>query len=225
MKKKIILAISILCICNSIHAQTVSPEMLAAKKTVWFGSKSYKSIAKEIQPTIYIDDNGAISYAKILEFSGKTKDQLFSIANSWANKNFNMGESMIRSVDGNTGTIVVQGYISNAVEHIGGENVYHINLKPVIKVQVKEEKARIIFTMPAYNVHKEEKSGSLFRPNSHYDEIWNIKNCYPFNRSTDLHEITSAKALVMTHICAKLYIDFLENVLTNSVVENDADDW
>ena len=207
------------------HGQIVSADGLKAKKTQMFGLKSWKSIAKDVVTHISLDERKAINYVKVIELPNNTNEQLFEKVKQWANSNFNTSECMVRSIDSSNYAVIVQGYVNNAVEHIGGSNIYYINLRPIVKIQVKDEKARVTFTMPAYYVHKEEKSGSFFRPNSHSEEIWDIDKCYPFDRYNDLHEITSAKALVMTHLCATSYMEIIEDVLRSRLLPNNNDNW
>lgn len=224
MRKSILLLACLFSVVIA-HGQIVDADGLNARKTQMFGSKSWKSIATEIATHLSLDDRKAINYVKVIDLPNNTESQLFEKAKRWANNTFNTSECMVRSIDDSNHSIIVQGYVNNAVEHIGGSNIYYINLRPIVRIQVKNEKARVTFTMPAYNVHKEEKSGSLFRPNSHSEEIWDISKCYPFDRYSDLHEITSAKALVMTHLCATRYMEIIEGVLRSQLLPNDNNDW
>lgn len=224
MKKKILFVMCFMSVIV-VHGQIVDADELQTRKTQMFGSKSWKSIATDIVAHLQLDERMAINYVKVINLPDNTKEQLFEKVKQWANNNFNTSECMVRSIDNNSHSIIVQGYVNNAVEHIGGSNIYYINLKPIMNIQVKDEKVRITYTMSAYNVHKEEKSGSFFRPNSHSEEIWNISKCYPFDRYTDLHEITSAKALVMTHICATIYMEAIEDALRRKLPQNNQDNW
>lgn len=224
MRKNILFVICFFSVLAT-HAQIVDADALKTRKTQMFGSKSWKSIATEIATHLSLDDRKAINYVKVIDLPNNTESQLFEKAKRWANNTFNTSECMVRSIDDSNHSIIVQGYVNNAVEHIGGSNIYYINLRPIVRIQVKDERVRITFTMPAYNVHKEEKSGSLFRPNSHSEEIWDISKCYPFDRYSDLHEITSAKALFMTHLCATKYMEIIEEVLRSNVLPNDNSDW
>lgn len=223
--RKIFLFIISLFSVILVRGQIVDSDGLKARKTQMFGSKSWKSIATEIVTHLSLDERKAINYVKVIELPNNTEEQLFEKAKQWANRVFNTSECMVRSIDDSSHSIIVQGYVNNAVEHIGGSNIYYINLRPIVRIQVKNKKARITFTMPAYYVHKEEKSGSLFRPNSHSEEIWDISKCYPFDRYSDLHEITSAKALVMTHLCATRYMEIIEDVLKSTLLPDDNNNW
>ena len=177
-----------------------------------FGNKKWKSIAEELKSYITLENN-TIKYVKVIELPNKTKEELFERIKNWANYNFNTPEFIVRSIDNGNYSVTVQGYVNKVAEHSGMLNSYEVSLKPMVTIQVKEGKIRVTFNLPQYNVHKQEYGGP-FCGDSFLNEIWNIGMCYPFIPSMyDVHPVASAKALVMTHVCATMYMEEIEQDL------------
>ena len=196
------------------------------RKTQMFGNKKWKKIAEELKPYIPLENN-EIKYVKIIDFPSNTKEQLFKKVVNWANYNFNTPEFIVRSIDNNNYSVTVQGYVNKVVEHIGLLNNYEVSLKPMVTIQVKDERVRMTFNLTQYNVHKGEQGISMV---SYKDEIWNIGRCYPFISSMyDEYPAASAKALVMTHVCATMYMEEIEQSLSSKFYDenssSDNDNW
>lgn len=100
------------------HGQIVDADGLNARKTQMFGLKSWKSIATEIAIHLNLDERRAINYVKVIDLPNNTESQLFEKAKRWANNTFNTSECMVRSIDDSNHSIIVQGFVYNAVEHI-----------------------------------------------------------------------------------------------------------
>lgn len=79
---------------------------------------------------------------KVIEVSGRTKDELFVKANNWAVGAFNNADSVIEFSDKQSGTITGK-YImkfQSTASPLGG---WSIGAVTIIKIEVKDEKARI----------------------------------------------------------------------------------
>lgn len=189
------------------------------RKTQMFGNKKWKKIAEELKPSIPLENN-EIKYVKIIDLPNNTKEQIFNKVRNWANYNFNTPEFIVRSIDNSNFSVTVQGHVNKVVEHIGLLNNYEVSLKPMVTIQVKDERVRVTFILTQYNVHKGEQGISMV---SYKDEIWNIGKCYPF--MYDEHPAASAKALVLTHVCATMYMEEIEQSLNSTFYdENHSDD-
>ena len=229
MKRYFILIITlfVLTVANG-QIKEINSFFIDKRKTQMFGNKKWKKIAEELKPYITLENN-IIKYIKVIEIPNKTKEELFEKVKNWANYNFNTPEFIVRSIDNDNYSVTVQGYVNKVAEHSGMLNSYEVSLKPMVTIQVKEGKIRVTFNLPQYNVHKQEYGGP-FCGDSFLNEIWNIGMCYPFIPSMyDGHPAASAKALVMTHVCATMYMEEIEHDLKynqyNSSGNNGNNNW
>ena len=137
----------------------------------------------------------------------------------------------------------IQDTILVAWEHIGTLNKYSVSITPVIRLDIKEGRVRVTYTVQSYDIMADVSGGWLSFPepdqrtygdskrkkddktNAYlYDEQWEIARHYPFVEK-DPQKRTCAKALVMTHAYSNAIIDKVEEALKNGLVGNDNDDW
>ena len=129
-------------------------------------------------------------------------------------------------------------------------NRYIVSITPVIKIDIKDGRARVTYTVQNYDVLKAEDAGwlgGLFdnsdnRKNNQnysgdgkrlkgdntdrrlYDEQWEIIKHYPFVEK-DAQKRTCAKALVMTHAYSNAILDKVEEALKHGLTGTEDDDW
>ena len=125
-----------------------------------------------------------------------------------------------------------------------------VNITPVIRLDIKEGRVRVTYTVQNYDILKAEDAGWLggllddsrqdkdnrnYRSDGKrmkndatdrrlYDEQWEIAKNYPFVPK-DAQKRTCAKALVMTHAYSNAIIDKVEEALKNGIVGNEDEDW
>ena len=120
----------------------------------------------------------------------------------------------------------------------------------MIKLDIKDGKVRVTYTVQNYDILKVEDGGWLGalgdRDNNRqrtqniysdgkrmkndntdrrlYDEQWEITKHYPFVE-TDAQKRTCSKALVMTHAYSNAIIDKVGEAIKNGITGVDDDDW
>ena len=125
-----------------------------------------------------------------------------------------------------------------------------VSITPIIKLDIKEGKVRITYTVQNYDILKVEDAGWLGaigdRDNNRqrtqniysdgkrmkndktdrrlYDEQWEIIKRYPFVEK-DAQKRTCSKALVMTHAYSNAIIDKVNEAIKNGLTGSDDDDW
>ena len=125
-----------------------------------------------------------------------------------------------------------------------------VSITPVIKIDIKEGRVRVTYTVQNYDILKAEDAGWLGgllddsdnrRNNQNYsgdgkrmkgdktdrrlyDEQWEIAQHYPFVEK-DNKKRTCSKALVMTHAYSNAIMDKIEEALKHGIVGNEDDDW
>ena len=169
--------------------------------------------------------------------------------NYWVTATFKDNQAITLN-DKEAGCIIVSSTIDAIADHTGTLNRYIVSITPVIRLDIKDGKVRVTYTVQNYDILKAEDAGWLgglgdntrtTNKNQNiysdgkrmkndandrrlYDEQWEIAKRYPFVEK-DAQKRTCAKALVMTHAYSNAIIDKVEEALKNGIVGNDDDDW
>lgn len=193
-----------------------------------YGEK-WVDAATNLGSQLALDKNNAITYTQVIPCAGKSSSQLYVLLNYWFTATFNDANSVIQLNDKELGTIIAKGYVENIAAHAGGTNTYNVFLEPVIKVDIKEGKIRVTYTVPYYTVLKMAGGGILGAlggtPSVPVKEKWLLDECFPFTKDKDGHKKTSSKALVMVHAYSNVIMDKIEETAKNGLTGNEGDDW
>lgn len=175
-----------------------------------------------------MDKNNSLTYQQVIDCGASTKDQLYVILNYWFTASFNDANSVIKLNDKESGTIIASGYVSEIAGHVGGMNTYNVSVKPIIKVDIKDGKVRVTYTVQCYEVEKAAGGGIMGALGGakavQVSEKWPLEKCYPFVEK-DKHKKTSSKALVMAHAYSNVIMDKIEEAVKNGLVGNEDSDW
>lgn len=183
-------------------------------------NKETKRMLSEIEGQWQLDDNNNITYKRVVEIDGMTKDELFNRASNYFVYNYGDANSVIQTKDKENGTIVGKGKYGKV--HIGiGLVTTTVSTWHILRVDTKDGKARIILTLTDYD--KVVSGGSS--PDS-YSTI-SIVNEFPINPK-GMFKNVMGKAFYKSHMRAMATLDDLEKALkegnTDETIENN-DDW
>ena len=206
-----------------------------------YGDK-WADAAMNIAKGITLDKNESLTYQQVIEAPGKTKQQLYVALNYWAVATFKDKQSITLN-DKDAGCIIISSTILNIAEHTGTLNKYSVSITPVIRLDIKDGKVRVTYTVQNYDVLADISGGWLSPTDDNdktygdskrkkddktnaklYDEQWEIARHYPFVEK-DNKKRTCSKALVMTHAYSNAVLDKVEEAVKNGLVGNDDDDW
>ncbi|MBP5800041.1 MAG: DUF4468 domain-containing protein [Prevotella sp.] len=226
---------------GTIQAQVMKAADLEKYAKQKYGDK-WLDAAKNLSTGLTLDKNESLTYQQVIEAPGKTKQQLYVALNYWTTATFK-DNSAITLNDKEAGCIIISSTIKNIAEHVGTLNKYSVSITPVIRLDIKEGKIRVTYTVQTYDVLADISGGWLSpsddsrktygdskrkaddKTNANlYDEQWEIARHYPFVEK-DAQKRTCAKALVMTHAYSNAIIDKVEEAVKNGIVGNDDDDW
>jgi hypothetical protein len=226
--KKITLSLLLMFIATlSVNAQMLRAEELEKYAKEKYGDK-WVEAAENIKSQITLDKNNSIVYTQVIDCTGKTKEQLYVLLNYWYTNTFNDSKSVIKLNDKDLGCIIGDGFISGVAAHSGGTNTYVVNLRTIIKTDIKDGKVRVVYSIPSYDVDIQAGGGILGvmsgTTGTHVDETWSIEKCFPFAEK-DGHKKTSAKALVMAHAYSNIIMDKIEEALKNGINGNEDSNW
>ena len=245
MKKLIWALAAILVICGAMKTQA---QVMKAADLEKYAKEKYDDkwldAAKNLAEGLTLDKNASLTYQQVIQAEGKSKQQLYVALNYWATATFK-DHNAITLNDKEAGCIIISSTIPSIVEHMGTISKYTVSITPVIRLDIKEGRVRVSFTVQNYDIlndisggwfgitpdgekNKSYGDGKRKRDDktnvSLYDEQWEIARHYPFVEK-DAQKRTCAKALVMTHAYSNAIIDKVEEALKNGLIGNEDDDW
>ena len=245
MKKNLIIRIMTVALflgaVVTAQAQVMKSADLEKYAKQRYGDK-WLDAAANLAKDLTLDKNESLTYQQVIEAPGKTKQQLYVAMNYWATATFKDNQAITLN-DKETGCIIISSTIKNIAQHMGTLNRYSVSITPVIRIDIKEGRIRVTYTVQTYDVLADISGGWLSptddakktygdskrkaddKTNANlYDEQWEIAHHYPFVEK-DAQKRTCAKALVMTHAYSNAVIDKIEEAVKNGLVGNDDDDW
>lgn len=206
-----------------------------------YGDK-WLDAAMNIKQGLTLDKNESLTYQQVIEAPGKTKEQLYIALNYWTTATFKDKQAITLN-DKDAGCIIISSTLPNIAEHTGTLNKYSVGITPVIRIDIKEGKIRVTYTVQTYDVLADISGGWLSPSDENnktygdskrkkddktnaklFDEQWEIAKHYPFVEK-DSQKRTCAKALVMTHAYSNAVLDKIEEAVKNGIVGNEDEDW
>jgi len=244
MKEKVVkwMLISFLC-CVSIgvEAQVMKTADLEAYAKHRYGDR-WVDAAMNLSGSLVLDKNESLTYQEIVEAPGKTKLQLYVSLNYWVTATFKDKQAVTLN-DKEAGCIIISSTIQNIVEHTGTLNKYSVSITPVIRLDIKEGRVRVTYTVQNYDILSDVSGGWLSGISSDqrtygdskrkaddktnanlYDAKWEIAKHYPFI-AKDPQKRTCSKAFVMTHAYSNAILDKVKEAVQHGMVGNEDDDW
>ena len=250
MVKKTLIAV-LRCICGAaveVQAQVMKASDLEKYAKQRYGEK-WLDAAANLAQGLGFDKNQSLTYQQVIEAPGKSAQQLYVMLNYWVTATFKDKQAITLN-DKDAGCIIISSTLDAIADHTGTLYRYIVNITPVIKIDIKEGKVRVTYTVQNYDILKVEDGGWLGglgnndkdrnrnkdvyadgkRMNADktdrklYDEQWEIAKHYPFVEK-DPQKRTCSKALVMTHAYSNAIMDKVEEAVKNGIVGNEDDDW
>ena len=242
MKKlKFWMLAAILTLCGaSAQAQVMKAADLERYAKERYGDK-WLDAAANLSKGLALDKNQSLTYQQVIEAPGKSRQQLYVALNYWATATFKDKQAITLN-DKEAGCIIISSTIAGIAEHTGTLNKYSVSITPVIRLDIKEGRIRVSYTVQNYDVLADISGGWLSptddsrktygdskrkmedKTNANlYDERWEIARHYPFVEK-DAQKRTCAKALVMTHAYSNAIMDKVEEAVKHGIVGNDDDD-
>ena len=240
MKKYyILMLVAILTFCGTmtVRSQVIKPADLEKYAKKRYGDK-WLDAAKNLSEKMVLDKNESLTYQQVIEAPGKKKEQLYIAMNYWATATFKDKQAITLN-DKDAGCIIITSTIPNIAEHIGTINRYSVSITPIIRIDIKDERVRVTYTVQTYDVLA-DISGGWFSPTDDarktygdskrkkddktnanlYDQQWEIARHYPFV-DKDAQKRTSSKAFVMTHAYSNAVLDKVEDAVKNGMAGDD----
>ena len=131
--KKILLGISLLFSIKQQAQSTKTLKLLDDIKNEWS-----------------VDDNGNVTYIRIIETGDLSKDEVYNRAQAYFTYKYNDGDSVMQINEKSNGVIVGKGLYKKVYTGSGFMDVISTDVWHILRIDIKEGKARILLTMSEY---------------------------------------------------------------------------
>lgn len=200
MKK--LLIIVLLCTCIShVNGQT----------------KKQKEFLESIKNEWALDDNRNLTYVKIVNDIPVGKDEIFNRILSYITHTYQGSKDVVEVNDKESGRIIAKGKwpVIETFSHF--PNTYQIGAEHIIQFDVKENRMRVILTIPAYYGYMQGMTFAKFR-----DKVADVM---PINKECPNFRKMYTKAFISLHlVCQATLLNIEKSVRegnTSSEIEND----
>jgi hypothetical protein len=157
MNKKLLLIAALFMAALSASAQIMKAEDLEKYAKERYGDK-WVDAAANLGSQITFDKNQSITYQEVIQCPGKTKEQLYIMLNYWVTATFKDKQAITLN-DKESGTIIISSTIDDIASHTGTINRYIVSITPIIKIDIKEGRIRVTYTVQNYDILKAEAAG------------------------------------------------------------------
>ena len=234
--KKLFVLFAFMLTAVYANAQLMRAEELEKYAENLYGKK-WVDVAANLknESTLTLDKNNALTFIQIVEAPGRTAAQLYTTLNYWFTATFNDANSTIKLNDKETGCIIAQGSVEGVATHTGGSNKYNVSIRPIIRVDIKEGKCRVTYSLQSYTVLKTAGGGIMgaiasglngtATKTKEINEVWPLDQTYPFAEKDAFGaKKTSSKSLVLSYAYSQILMDKIEEAIKSGMVGED-DNW
>ena len=149
--KKFLMCVVLLCVgAATLSAQIIKSEDLEKYAKQRYGD-SWLTAAANLGKDMTFDKNSSLTYQQVIQAPGKTKPQLYVLINYWVTATFKDKQAVMLN-DKEAGTIIISTTLNAIADHTGTLNRYVVNITPIIKIDIKDERLRVTYTVQNYDV-------------------------------------------------------------------------
>lgn len=179
-------------------------------------SQTAKEMLEEIKGKWELDDNGNVTFVKIVEVPDLKNDEIYNRALNYFTYNYVSGKSVIQVQDKENGLIVGKGVYNDV--HIGISLIAtYVDAWHILRVDVKDGRVRVIITLTEY----EKKIVGGNTPPSY--STMKIADEYPINEK-GIQKTVMTKAFYKTYQKAMKTLEGVEKAIlegnTSKSIEN-----
>lgn len=177
-----------------------------------------KGMLKEIYGQWSLDDNGNVTYVQVVDAPDLSKDEIYTRVLDYFVYSYGSGKSVIQTQDKELGRVVGKGLYNNV--HIGISIITtYIDCWHIVRVDVREGRARIILTLTKYD---KKKVGGDTPPS--YSTM-KVENEFPINPK-GYSKTVMGKAFYKSHKAALASMSAIEKAIKEgSTFKGVDDEW
>ncbi len=180
-----------------------------------------KNLLSSIQNQWSLDDNNNVTYQKIVEVPGLSKDEIYQRGESYFIYNYGSGKSVIQSQDKGAGILIAKGLYTDVLQAKEALVVRYVDTWHIVKIEAKDGRARVTLTLTEYDIKTTDMNGTP----KYYNGI-KISVEYPINQDGKQPN-SMGKAFYNSHLRAMASMEAIEKALKegNTAKEGEKSDW
>ncbi len=228
--KKIFISLLLILQYSFSYAQVISKQEIEEYTNL--GNMTWTDKAEELSYQYTLNESGELSLSIVKEYKEQSKSQLYKKIFNWILSMSSNDKSALLVSDENLGQIQTRYYIPDIAKRTMGDNSYRVSIRPLLRFDFKEEKMRFTFTLQCFEVLKKNDDSGYVMMFAGFgvtgsgvtkdNQIWPLKECYPFASKRKHPKVTSSRAFVNTLSCYNILMDKIDEVLMKPLpVEND----
>ena len=231
MKKVLLIFVGIV-LAFSVDAQILTYEefMKNAENIIIYKNKEKKKIdyqktALSLAELYPLDKHNAISRSVVYNIPGKSANEIYIEVNNWFVHTFNSGKSVIQLNDKEEGCIIGKGFINALGSNSGFFNDSKAAAWIILRVDIKDEKIRVIATIQSYEVEKSTGIGAALMgvPVQKYGVIEYVPSeCFPYTKK---EKGTGSKAITLAHCWIVSCFEQLNDAVNHGITGLESDDF
>lgn len=185
----------------------------------------YEKSALALAELYALDKHNAVSHSIVYNVPGKNKNEIYVEVNNWFVHSFGSGKSVIQLNDKEAGCVIGKGYVDALGSNSGFFNKSDAAAWVILRVDIKDEKVRVIATIQSYEVTKTTALGAALlgaRPSAPTVVEYMPNECFPYTKK---EKGTGAKALTLAHCWIATMFDNLYDAINNGITGLEEDDF
>jgi len=230
--RKILCTILLIMAYSVTYAQVISKQEI--EEYAHLGNMSWTGKAEELSHQDSLNNNGEMVLSVIKEYKGQSKSELYKKIFNWILSISSSDKSALLVSDETLGQIQARCYIPDIAKRSTGDNSYIVSIRPLLKFDFKEEKTRFTFILQSFDVlNKSEEAGYVMMFGGGFgftatgvskdNQVWQLKDCYPFAEKRKHPKVTSSRAFVNSVSIYNILVDRINEVLQKPLpVENES---
>ena len=136
----------------TLQAQVMKAADLEKYAKSKYGDK-WLDAAANLASSLTLDKNQSLTYQQVIEAPEKTRQQLYVALNYWVTATFKDKQAITLN-DKDAGCIIVSSTIDGIADHTGTLNRYVVSITPVIRLDIKDGRVRVTYTVQSYDILK-----------------------------------------------------------------------
>jgi hypothetical protein len=182
-----------------------------------FGQSATEMLA-EIEGKWELDNSGNVTFTRVIEVPGVSKNDLYSRVLSYFTYNYNRGDDIVQIQDKEQGLIVGKGmypkvHVGRSIAIITTVDVYHI-----LRVDIKDGRLRAMISLTEY---RNTVAGNTGVPKV---STYPVSGRYPIIEK-DAQKTVMSKAFYKSYLAAMASLDNLEKSVKEGNVGGESDVW
>ena len=236
IKSILITLLGIFAINSISMAQIIRQDELENYALEKYGD-NWKEAATKIASEHPLDANHAFTFTEVLQAPGMDADKIYDELQVWFTSTFVDANSVIQSSERERGLIIARGFIDGTGSSVGAFTSNRINVTPTIKIQIKDEKIRVTYSVPFY-IEINKGSGIVgmalaptTRATYNTTAVKNVTldQSFPYGKLRGMgkraRKRAHSRALIMCNAYANVILDKLDKVIKEGFDGTANDNW